>query len=576
MKKARHGATAQSFVPPPGAEALEPGPLDRHFARLLVDLHGTPNAAVELGAQMASAWRGAGHICVPLAELGLEALAAALRDSSVVGAPGTQHPLILDARDRLYLQRYWAYEQALAAALRARLDGPAAHDPALLADGLRRFFGDDAEPNDQRTAAATVVERRFGVITGGPGTGKTRTVVVILALLIEQFAARGVRPRIALAAPTGKAGARLKESILKTAGELMLPDAVRAALPGDASTLHRLLGAIPDSPYFRHDASRPLAVDAVIVDEASMVDLALMAKLVAAVPATARLILLGDKDQLASVDAGYVLGDICQSPPGAAVPIVALQKNYRFGNDSGIYRLSAAVNSGAADSALELLRAGTHRDLAFAHLPVAAGLAAALRGPVVERYRAYLTAAEPREALRQLNGFRVLCAVRGGPFGVENMNRLVEQLLADTGLIDPAKPFYAGRPVLILRNDPQLKLFNGDVGLLLPDREAGGEVRAFFLEADGGLRRLLPARLPEHETAFAMTVHKSQGSEFERLLLLLPDRDTPVATRELVYTGITRARSSVEVWAVEAVLRAAIARRTIRASGLREALWGVA
>ena len=605
MKKARQGARARRealpFMAPPGVEALEPGPLDRHFARLLVELHGSPAPELEIAAQMASAWRGAGHICVPLAELPLAGLAKSLRASPMVGAPGEFRPLILDSRDRLYLQRYWQYEDELARALRARL-GAAAHDAALLGRALDRFFPhtsdeDAAERSSQwdaatgtrderasqtfrgdgqRAAAEMAVGRAFCVITGGPGTGKTRTVVVVLALLIEQFLAAGRRPRIALAAPTGKAGARLQESIRQTADALGLSPEVRAAMPADATTLHRLLGARPDSPYFRHDAARPLAVDAVIVDEASMVDLALLAKLVAAVPAGARLILLGDKDQLASVESGYVLGDICQADAAvSAPPIVELRKNYRFGNESGIFRVSRAVNVGDGDAALALLREAAHADLHYEMLPTAARLVAALRRPV-EFYRGFLTAADPAEALRRLQDFRILCAVRRGPFGVENVNRLVEQLLADAGLISPAGPLYAGRPVLILRNEPRLRLFNGDVGLLLADAEAGGELRAFFLDAEGALRRVLPARLPEHETAFAMTVHKSQGSEFDRVLLVLPERDTPVATRELVYTGLTRARRAVELWASEAILRAAIARRTQRASGLREALWGAA
>ena len=349
--------SAFPFVPPPEAETLEPGPLDRHFADLMVELNGAPSDELHFAAQLVSAWRRAGHTCVPLAALGLGEVAEALHACRVVGNPGESRPLILTAGQRLYLHRYWEYEHLLARALRGRLGEIAPHDTALLAAGLDRFFPDEPLIDWQRRAAAVAVQRRFCVITGGPGTGKTRTVVVILALLIAQFAAEGKVPRIALAAPTGKAGARLMESMQKTAQALALPMETRAALPETATTLHRLLGAIPDSPYFRHDAARPLAVDVVIVDEASMVDLALMAKLVAAVPPEARLILLGDKDQLASVEAGYVLGDICQPPANAASRllrehIVELQTNYRFGDASGIYRLSLAVNAGAVDTAI--------------------------------------------------------------------------------------------------------------------------------------------------------------------------------------------------------------------------------
>jgi exodeoxyribonuclease V alpha subunit len=291
------------------------------------------------------------------------------------------------------------------------------------------------------------------------------------------------------------------------------------------------------------------------------------------VPETARVVLLGDKDQLASVEAGNVLGDICA--PSAASPlrahIVELRRNRRFADDSGIQRLSQCVNAGDAEGALALLEE-KHRDISASPLPAPALLGEALRERVLAGWRAALETDDPRAALEHFGAFRILCALRRGPFGVANLNRLAEQTLAEAGLIEPGETFYRGRPVLITSNDYTLHLFNGDVGLLLPDPEARGELRAWFLDAAGALRRILPARLPEHETAFAMTVHKSQGSEFRRVLLVLPDRDTPVATRELVYTGMTRAREAVELWHHEPVLRAAIARRTERHSGLRDAL----
>jgi exodeoxyribonuclease V alpha subunit len=561
-------------------------PLDTHFAALMLRLHGTPHPMLERAAQMVSAHRGEGHICVTIPPEEAEEL----RATRVVGAPGDFKPLILDAHGRLYLHRYWQYEAQLAAAIRARIGSEAAFDARLLQRGLARLFGKATQDADwQRVAAETAVRRNFCVITGGPGTGKTWTIVAVLALLHEQCAARGEKLRVALAAPTGKAAARMKESIQRTmTSDLRFADA-HGPLEHEATTLHRLLGTVPDSPYFRHDAERPLAVDAVIVDEASMVDLALMAKLFAAVPASARLILLGDKDQLASVEAGYVLGDICDAPQPEH--IVELRRNRRFAEGSGIQRLSRAVNAGDADAALAQLET-PHADLSSTSLPRPAALAEALRAQVLDGYRACLETDDPHTALSRLGAFRILSAVRRGPFGVENLNRLAEQALADAGLIERETArvgqtfslpvgdrgqnvratFYRGRPVLITVNDHQLGLFNGDVGMLLPDPEAGGELRAWFLDAAGKLRRILPARLPAHETVFAMTVHKAQGSEFQRVLFLLPDRDTPVATRELVYTAITRGRDAVELWHRPEMLRAAIARRTERASGLREAL----
>ena len=540
-------------------------PLDAHFAALMLRLHGGPHEVLERAARIVSAGRAAGHICVPF-----ESEAEALRTARVVGAPGEFKPLILDARGRLYLHRYWEYEAQLAAAIRARIGVDAPCDAALLKRGLDRLFGNAAKTQDwQREAVETAVRRRFSVITGGPGTGKTWTLVAVLALLHEQFAARDAKLRVRLAAPTGKAAARMKESIQRTLETDPRFVECRALLDQEATTLHRLLGTIPDSPYFRHDANRPLAVDAVIVDEASMVDLALMAKLFAAIPPTASVLLLGDKDQLASVEAGNVLGDICHAPLSGH--IVELRENRRFAEDSGIRQLSSLVNAGDADGALAVL-AENRPDISTHGLPAPSDLSAVLRESVLAGYRACLEAEDPVTALTALNSFRILCALRRGPYGVENLNRLAEQALAEAGLIEPTAEHYRGRPVLITANDYQLHLFNGDVGMLLPDPEAGGELRAWFLDAAGGLRRILPARLPAHETVFAMTVHKSQGSEFRRVLLILPDRDTPVATRELLYTAITRARESVELWHEAPILRAAIARRTERSSGLRDAL----
>lgn len=594
---------SSKIIAPPGAEEIEFSAIDRHFARLMVELNGTASPELERAAQLVSAWREAGHICLPLESVGMEELDAKLRETRVVGRPGEAKPLILDARHRLYLQRYWHYEDSLAHAIAARLDMAPGVDEKLLADGLERFFGPNHVVNWQRRAAMTAVKKNFCVVTGAPGTGKTRTVVIILALLIEQFRARGKAIRIALAAPTGKAAARLKEAIQTTADILQIEAATRLAIPSDVTTLHRLLGTIPNSPYFRHHASRPLASDAVIIDEASMVDLALMANLVSALRDDARLILLGDKDQLASVEAGSVLGDICHAPREAISKapirdhIVELKTNYRFRDDSGIHRLSTLVNAGQPEEALAFLQNGPHPDVIGLPLPLAEALAPAVKDRVAGGKKVgsnpdrrkevpprdaaeavgfgdYLETTDPRAALLRFDTFRILCAVRRGPFGTENLNHLVEETLAAEGLIRPESGlFYHGRPVLVLRNDAQLKLFNGDVGLILADPDAGGELRAFFLDTGGDVRRLPPARLPAHETVFAMTVHKSQGSEFERVLFVLPDRESPVVSRELIYTAITRASKAVEIWFRDTVLRAGIVRTIERSSGLGEALW---
>jgi exodeoxyribonuclease V alpha subunit len=572
--------------------------IDRHFARFIERLSGRANPELALAAALVSRSRGAGNVCLDLRTATgedfleeaaairfpeFEAWMASLRGSPVVGGPGEFKPLVLDERGRLYLHRYWEYESNLAKAIlaRAQENVEGVNEP-LLREGLGRLFPAPAGATGttgtdwQRVAASTAVTKKLCVISGGPGTGKTRTVVGLLALLLEQA---GKEPlRIALAAPTGKAAARLQESLRKWKTSLPCTESIKARLPDESFTLHRLLGGLPDSTQFRHNAENPLPFDVVVVDEASMVDLALMAKLFAATPPAARLVLLGDKDQLASVEAGAVLGDICnhrlEATPGPlAGCIIELARNYRFDADSGILALSQAINDGDDGRALGLLTARPGSGTAGAELPPSGSLKQRLRGRAMEYFGPVAQTRDPLTALQALNRFRILCAVRQGPFGVETLNRTVEEVLAEAGLVRAHERWYAGRPVLVTRNDYTLKLFNGDVGVILPD-PISGELRAWFLDADNSLRSVPPVRLPEHETVFAMTVHKSQGSEFEEVLFVLPDRETPLLTRELLYTGVTRASRRVELWFNEPALRAAIARRVERASGLREALWG--
>jgi exodeoxyribonuclease V alpha subunit len=503
-------------------------------------------------------------VCVPSSELGPDV--ARLRACPVVGSPGEFKPLILDPAGRLYLHRYWRYERDLAENLTARALAPFLPcQHALLSAGLDRYLA-DADPA-QREAATAFVRRSLSILTGGPGTGKTRTATVALVLLAEQFSVAEKRARFALAAPTGKAATRLAESLTASLDRLSLPANLRAMLPTGATTLHRLLGGRPGSSQFRHDASNPLPLDALIVDEASMVDLPLMAKLFAALRPTTRVLLLGDPHQLASVEAGHVLGDLCASPLREG--LTELTKNHRFGDDSGIYRLSRAVKSGDEKAAHALL-SSPPADLVPAPLPAPSALGATLRERAVAGFRPYLTAASPAEALAAFGGFRILCAVREGPYGVAHLNRLAEQALTGAGLLAPGQAHYAGRPILILRNDHQLGLFNGDLGVLRHGED--GALRAYFPGEAGTVRAFLPARLPEHETAFAMTVHKTQGSEFSRVLIVLPDAGSPVLSRELLYTAITRARDSVELWWSEAALTAALARRVTRWSGLADRL----
>jgi exodeoxyribonuclease V alpha subunit len=521
----------------------------------------------------------------------------------VVGRPGEQTPLILDTGNRLYLYRYWRYEQELAAGLRQRAgQRGAVHDRSALRDGLTRLFAPSPPggPDWQRIAAAVALWSRFTVISGGPGTGKTTTVVKILALLLEQAADRPLR--IALAAPTGKAAARLKTAISRAKVGLATVAAVTERIPDTVVTLHRLLGVVPGSGRFRHHGGNPLPYDLVVVDEASMVALPLMAKLVAALPPDARLLLLGDRDQLASVEPGAVLGDMCgadapvrfsgelrqfladvSAAPLADLPgragegaladsLVVLRKNYRFGDDSGIGSVSRAINAGDGPAVLAALEAAA-AVVARCDTPSPAALLPALEPLVVDGYGEYLAQTEPVAALAAFDRFRLLCAMREGVYGVAGLNRAVERILAGRGLIVPDGGWYRGRPVMVTVNDYALRLFNGDTGIVWPDPEQSGTLAVYFPHEQGGVRRVSPLRLPRHETAFAMTVHKSQGSEFDRLLLVLPPADYPVLTRELLYTGLTRARQRVALWCDRELLQAVVERRVERRSGLGQALW---
>jgi exodeoxyribonuclease V alpha subunit len=549
------------------------GDIDRHFAEFINgfsegDLPAF--AAATLSRNMRH-----GHICLelggkpPLFEEPQPVLAwpdlktwqKAFARSLAIGGPDEGRPLVLDSSGRLYLRRYWEYEEALATGILMRCQESV---PLSL-------LKPSTDTNLQNLAIETALARRFVVISGGPGTGKTTTVLRILERLVSEPG--GEKLRIVLAAPTGKAAARLQESLRAGTGDRSIQD----RLPKTASTLHRLLGRGRSSVYFRHHSKNPLPVDLVVVDEASMVPLTMMAKLFDALPGRARVILLGDRDQLSSVEPGAVLGDIANaaSQPGPLHgSLVVLKKNYRFGNESNIFALSNAIRDGKVDRALEILNFGERPDLTIRATPSPSQIAEQLRQSVIAGYTGYLRSQDPAEALKEFKKFRVLCPFRVGPYGVESFNRAIEKILRAEDLIKGTHNLYPGMPVLVTENDDPLRLYNGDIGILLPDPADHSLLLAWFIGEDGGLRRIPPARLPQREPAFAMTVHKSQGSEFDHVLLILPDKDSPLLTRELVYTGLTRARTRVEVWFQEPVLRAAVARNVQRGSGLRDRLGG--
>ncbi len=637
--------------------------LDTGLARFLAE--ACPDAAPELllTAALVSHQAGRGHVCLDMAQT-LTAPAATLAfpepEAALAEAPpspamvlaglsladwqarlghaelvasGAGNTPLVRVDQRVYLRRYWGYEQQIRQGIEQRLASPLTISATALQAALAALFpaADPAWPNWQKLACALAARQGFAIITGGPGTGKTTTVVKLLAVLQALCFAEGRSQllTIRLAAPTGKAAARLNESIAGQVQGLDLRglaagEQVRAAIPTAVTTLHRLLGARPHSRQFRYHRLQPLAADVVVVDEASMVDVELMARLLAALPASTRLILLGDKDQLASVEAGAVLGDLCRraeaghytpatrtwlarvsgetlptaymDPAGQPLDqaIAMLRVSYRFAAASGIGQLARAVNAGETATSAALLQ-GEYDDIA---LQATAELDRLTRQGVPGRphacgydhYLQQLRANQPqagdsptrfedwaRLCLDAQRAFQLLAAVRHGPWGVDRLNQRIVEVLSQAGYLDPIGDWYLGRPVMVTRNDYELALMNGDVGLTLlyPVGGTAGEPElrlcVAFPATDGGaqVRWFLPSRLTAVETVFAMTVHKSQGSEFTHVALALPEQTSPVLTRELLYTSITRARRHFTLLApTPDSLTATIKQRVLRMSGL--------
>lgn len=594
------------------------------------------------------------------AGLACEQWAAHLCQLPCVGDGRQATPLVLE-QQRLYLYRYWQHEQQVARFLRQRpamaidyeaagiiLDRLFARDYAFIQQQLEQTpqasvraqlikWLDIENPNAldwpaiescvqqgslaaleklvpvrhclnwQKVAAALAGSQSFSVISGGPGTGKTTTVIKLLALLVELGLQQQQPPDIRLVAPTGKAAARLTESIGGALKTLNCTAQVKALIPTGAATIHRLLGALPGRHDFQHNRSNKLHLDILVVDEASMIDLPLMSQLLEALPDNSRLILLGDRDQLASVEAGSILGDICaaagggytdeqvqvlermtgfslaeyRQPQARAInnSLCLLQKSYRFDAGSGIGSLANAVNTGNHKAMTRVLT-GHFTDIRL-HSADSQGYQQLIQ-LCCRGYQPYLSRIQdgpkPEESesawqkrlLRRFHDFQLLCALREGRFGVSGLNEAIRNSLARAGLVDDTGIWYQGRPVLITRNDPGLGLYNGDIGITL--KNSDGRLRVVFELPNGSLKQLLPNRLPEHDTVFAMTIHKSQGSEFRHTVIALPESFSPIITRELVYTGITRARQRLDLFCDSAVLTRAVSTPTARASGLRERL----
>ncbi|MDR9768225.1 exodeoxyribonuclease V subunit alpha [Shewanella baltica] len=687
-------------------------PLDRHFALEMSLLHPSDSQQplFVLLCALLSQQLSSQHSCLvlahivplnPMAEqnshckisLSLEALTETLQSFDAVGQAGSNKPLIFD-NGRLYLQRYHQFETSVAASL-IRLSGSVSKhsedvshqeqpQTAKLRSLLDQLFpanllaphslttSEDTAPIDwQKVATATALGKKLSVITGGPGTGKTTTVTKLLLLLQMES-----QQEIRLVAPTGKAAARLSESIKASKARLakelsahadVVDDASNrnnqdfltalGRIPEEASTLHRLLGVIPNSPHFRHHQGNPLRLDLLIVDEASMVDLPMMYKLLSALPEHASLILLGDQDQLASVEAGAVLADICaglkmpvapnnlaqnniasnsqalwqmryskeqaerlsaltgfeltlfiNDAPKLGDSLCMLMHSHRFKGDAGIGLLASAVNRADLQGILQVWQQGPAELKWLEHSMVVSQTQAKVSEPAnnlglnllleqaCQQYGAYLRALNSHasnndvnnsdvgtrpstaDIIDSFNQYRILCAMRSGDYGVEGINQFVTQALANAKLIKPLQEFYLGRPIIIQSNDYNLGLFNGDIGLILQDEDKPERLMAHFIKADGSLLKVLPARLPSHETCYAMTVHKSQGSEFSRVALVLPPSPSlaqwQLLTKELVYTAITRAKVHFTCLGTQHVFERASSQATQRASGLADRLWG--
>lgn len=546
-----------------------------HTARRICRIAGETDDTVELALALTTQAVTSGSTCLDLATVADTRVPLDWPDpatwlETVAGSALAWSGVLRVEHDLLYLDRYYEQEVQVAADLLSRM-GEVAVDEQVLDAGLERLFGKGAP--EQRAASAAAVRRRTTVLTGGPGTGKTRTVARLLALLVEQSERRpgGHRPRIGLTAPTARAAAQLREAIDEARQELPTED--RDRISGlEALTLHRLLGwKIGTNPRttsrFRHDRGNRLPHDVVVVDEASMVSLTMMARLLEALRPDARLVVVGDPDQLASVDAGAVLADLVaglEARDADTAVLARLTHTYRFAG--GIRPLAQAIRDGDADAALAAIDSADDVEL--------------VADPAVLRGRLVRHAVELREvalkddvagALKVLGDHRLLCAHRAGPFGAAHWNRQVETWVSEeTGEVHRT-PMYPGRPLLVTSNDYANGLHNGDTGVVV--RAKDGTHRAEIDTTDG--RRSLPtSRISEVDTMHAMTVHKAQGGQAEHVTMLLPEVDSPLLTRELLYTGVTRARTSVTIVGTPETVRAAIEHRSQRASGLATRLGG--
>ncbi len=594
--------------------------IDIAFTRFLLQTNPGISTDVLLAACLTSYYYRQGNVCMwlnefdntrlfpeadsslkPLHTPSLDEWKTALSKSSVVGRPDTFTPLILD-KNRLYLHKLWAQEQQLGQNL-IELGKKRVNEFGCkqLLEGLNRLFpsSETFEIDWQKVAAVAAVLQPFTVISGGPGTGKTTTVVRILALLLEQTTA-GETLEIALAAPTGKAAARLKRSIEEQRDHLETDSSIIEQIPQQTFTIHRLLGSRLQSDSFKYNEENKLPYDLVIVDEVSMADQRLMNSLLKAMKVRSRLILLGDKDQLASVEAGSVLGDICgaatnrfsasfhtalkklniklpekhvaKNPSTLTDNIVLLEQNFRFEKNSGITLLTSAIKRGEADVTIGLLNDNTNKDIDLKSIESFNEFWDEYESFIKDYFQAIRHEKSLQVLAEKLQQFIILCAHRRGPFGVKAVNIAVEKMLYNKGIISGIGEWYDGRPVIIRRNNAQMCLRNGDIGICRRDKN--DEWIILFPETNKlTLRKVHPDRLPEYDVAYALTIHQSQGSEYDNVLLVLPDKLSKILTRELLYTAVSRTRKTVTIFARKKIIKEAISKKLTRHSGLEEILW---
>lgn len=585
--------------------------MNLRFAEFISQLSENKNEIFFRLMVLISRWTENGHICLNLDNLktdevreimpdfnfpSLKAIKEILANSPCIGRPGDAAPLILK-HNNLYFERFYNDEKVFLQNIKNRINKdfkPPENSEEVVSGILHKLFPIKDSINWQAAAAINALLKYFSVISGGPGTGKTTTVIKIIIFLIELcnkgFIYKTKKSiNIVLSAPTGKAAVRLFESLEYYKNNSKLSKEVLLSLPKEGFTIHRLIKQL--------SRKNSLPPDIIIIDEASMADISILSALFALIPETTRIILIGDKDQLASVEAGSVLGDICSgiekydftgdfynilerffkiklngkenNPPAVRDSIVLLNKNYRF--KGVLTELSNAVNKGDSLNLINILNKSSDDETDWINPEIDINYRNKLQEYLLQLYALYINEKDIEKAYNIFNSFRVICALRKGSFGVESTNRWIENMLKINGLINPYKEFYNNRPILITKNDYNTGLFNGDTGLIRKGQD--NNIYIYFKDTEGNFKRFSPYRLPQYETMYCMTVHKSQGSEFDKVILVLPDTPNPVVTRELIYTGITRTKSRLHIIAREEILKEGISKTIKRTSGINKSLW---